>query len=378
MTKSAIAYLRSASCVAAGAAMAMHASCGAAAVRHDDPSTIRGAVYVPAAAYNAPQMWRDFDPAQTSRDLDSAKAIHLNALRVWASYEYWTTNPNRFAREFDQFLAIARQHRVRILVSLFENDGVEPTPANMWTNDPRKAFAVQSPGRAIAAGPASGWRQPRRFVQWFMKRYRNDDRLLAIEVMNEPNEAGENAATVPFAKSMFVTAKSLQGSVPLTVGTNVIEVAKDFVPLGLDVIEFHDNFPQTVEEFRGRIRQAMAFGKSVALPVWLTEWQRVRPGGSGWGQEKVKRTDSGIDYASLAPVVRQYPVAGFFWSLMVKRAYLKVQRFKGTVNGLFWPDGSVASLRDARAIAADPNLKLKERPIPAGFGAVGGPAGGAE
>jgi hypothetical protein len=378
MMKSATACLRPASFLAAVTALVMHASCAGAAVRHDDPSTIRGAVYVPAAAYNAPQMWRDFDPAQTSRDLDSAKAIHLNALRVWASYEYWKTNPDRFGKEFDRFLSIARQHRIRILISLFENDGVAPTPANMWTKDPRKAFAIQSPGRAIAAGPKAGWEQPRQFVQWFMKRYGHDDRLLAIEVMNEPNEAGENAATVPFAKSMFVTAKSLQASVPLTVGTNLIEVAKDFVPLGLDVIQFHDNFPQTLEEFRGRIHEAMAFGKSVGLPVWLTEWQRVRPGGSGWGQEQVNRTDSGIDYASLAPVVREYPVAGFFWSLMVKRAYLKVQRFKGTVNGLFWSDGSVASLRDARAIAADPELKLEERPIPAGFGAVGGAAGGAE
>lgn len=368
--KNPTAYVGLAFSLAAGAAMLLCASGSPAAVRHDDPSTIRGAVYVPAQAYNAPQMWRDFDPAQTSRDLDSARAIHLNALRVWASYEYWKANPGKFGKEFDQFLMLSKQHGIRILVSLFENDGVAPTPANMWTKDPRKAFAIQSPGRAIAAGPESGWQQPRRFVQWFMNRYGRDDRLLAIEIMNEPNEAGKNAATVPFAKSMFVTAKSLQRSVPLTVGTNVIEVAQDFVPLGLDVIEFHDNYPQSAEEIRGRIRQAMAYGKSVGLPVWLTEWQRVRPGGSGWGQEKVNERDSGIDYASLAPVVREYPVANFFWSLMVKRAYLRIQRYKGTVNGLFWSDGSVASLRDARAIAADPTLLLKERPIPAGYGAV--------
>lgn len=361
--------------IATSAAMMAQSSFVAAQVRRDDPAAIRGAIYVPSSAYNAPQMWRDFDEAQTSRDLDDAKAIHLNALRVWASYEYWKTNPDRFGSEFDRFLAISRQHGIRILVSLFENDGVAPTAANMWTKDPARAFAIQSPGRAIAAGPEAGWEQPRQFVQWFMKRYGNDDRLLAIEIMNEPNEAGGKGATVPFAKSMFVTAKSLQRSVPLTVGTNLIEIAKDFVPLGLDVIEFHDNYPASVGELRDRIRQAIAYGKSTRLPVWLTEWQRVRPGGSGWGQEKVKQADTGIDYASVAPVVREYPIANFFWSLMVKRAYLKVQRFKGTVNGLFWPDGSVASLRDARAIAGDPRLKLKERPIPAALGAVTAPAG---
>ena len=370
--------LRRAICIAAATSLAIHSAASTAAVRRDDPSKIRGAVYVPSDAYNAPQMWRDFDPQQTSRDLDGARTLHLNALRVWASYEYWKSDPQRFGSRLDQFLAIAKAHGIRVLVSLFENDGVAPTPANMWTKDPARAFAIQSPGRAIAGGPASGWEQPRQFVEWFMKRYGNDDRLLAIEVMNEPNEAGENAPTVPFAKSMFGTAKSLQGSVPLTVGTDKIEVARNFVPLGLDVIQFHDNYPQSVGEIRGRIEQAMAYGKSVGLPVWLTEWQRIRPGGSGWGDEKVNETDSGIDYASLAPVVRQYPIANFFWSLEVKRAYLKVQRFKGTVNGLFWPDGSVASVRDARASAGEPGLRLKERPIPVGFGLVGKPGRGGD
>jgi hypothetical protein len=53
---------------------------------------------------------------------------------------------------------------------------------------------------------------------------------------------------------------------------------------------------------------------------------------------------------------------------MVKKAYLPPQRAKGTVNGLFWPDGSVWSLEDARAIAKNPELKLVEKKsLPPGF-----------
>jgi hypothetical protein len=79
-----------------------------------------------------------------------------------------------------------------------------------------------------------------------MKRYGNDDRVLAIEVMNEPS-AGKNgqAGTVPFPHSMFTTAKSMLGTVPLTLGSDRTEVAALFVPLGLDVIQFHINFPPT-------------------------------------------------------------------------------------------------------------------------------------
>jgi len=341
------------------------------AVRRDDPASIRGAIYVPAGAYNAPQLWKNFSLEETRRDFGYAKEIHLNALRMWASYEYWQMEPAKFQSEFDQMLGVAHDSGIRILISLFENDGVPPTPENMWTTDPHKAFAIQSPGRAIAAGDKSQWEQPRKFVEWFMKRYGNDDRVLAIEVMNEPN-IGRNGrpGTVPFAKSMFETAKSLQGTVPLTVGSARVNLAKEFIPLGLDIINFHDNFPVSAQALADSIDNAMAAGQKAGIPAWLTEWQRVRKGGSGWGNQGVAAQERMTDYASLAPTVYSHPVGSFFWSLMIKPAYLRAQRLRGTVNGLFWPDGAVSSLRDARAIAGDPNLHLRERPIPADFTGV--------
>ncbi|MES2390999.1 MAG: hypothetical protein V4555_05120 [Acidobacteriota bacterium] len=121
-----------------------------------------------------------------------------------------------------------------------------------------------------------------------MKRYGNDDRLLAIEVMNKPSPGHKGQlGTMPFALSMFQTAKSLQGTVPLTLGSARIGTAKLFVPLGLDIIEFHDNLPHTPAELEDSI------------------------------------------YASIAPTLRKYPIGTFFWCLMAKRAYLKGQRLKG-------------------------------------------------
>jgi hypothetical protein len=55
-------------------------------------------------------------------------------------------------------------------------------------------------------------------------------------------------------------------------------------------------------------------------------------------------------------------------TLMMKQAYLPAQRAKGTINGLFWPDGSLWSSADARAIAADSSLTLTEKKsLPSGF-----------
>jgi hypothetical protein len=54
-------------------------------------------------------------------------------------------------------------------------------------------------------------------------------------------------------------------------------------------------------------------------------------------------------------------MGAFFWSLMIKPAYLEGQRNGGTVNGLFWEDGAVWDLAGARIIANDSSLNLPER-----------------
>ena len=340
-----------------------------AAVRKDPPASIHGAIYVPSNAYNAPQLWKNFDLAETKRDFGYARKIHINAFRMWSSYEFWKTDPDKFQANFDAMLGVAHDSGIRILISLFENDGVPPTEENMWTTDPAKAYDIQSPGNAIATGNKAGWEAPRQYLQWFMKRYGSDDRLLAIEVMNEPGVGKNgNVGTVPFAQSMLSTAKSMQGTVPLTIGSARIENAALFLPMGLDIVEFHDNFPKDTAELVGRIKEAMAFGQKNGLPVWFTEWQRLRAGGQGFGKKKISPAERETDYASMADTIRQYPIASFFWCLMVKRAYLKGQRLNGTVNGLFWPDGSVTSVKDARAIANDPKLQFKEKPFPPDFG----------
>lgn len=341
----------------------------AAKVRMDDPASISGAIYIPYGAYNAPQMWKNFDPAETERDLGYARRIHLNGLRVWASYEYWQMEPAKFKANFDRFLAIARKHDIRILISLFEQDGEAPTPENMWATDPVHGLDVQSPGNAITRGAEAGWEAPRGFIRWFMQHYASDDRLLAIEVMNEPAVGGnKGGSSVPFAKSMLQTAKSMQGSVPLTIGCAGLDECRQYLPLGIDLMEYHNNFPRSADGMKRSLDNAVATSKETGKPVWLTEWQWVRPTASGFGRQPIPEAERGPNYASLAPTVNAYPVATFFWSLMVKRAYLKPQRNKGTVNGLFWPDGSVVSLADARAIAQDSSLQLKEKPLPAAFG----------
>jgi len=321
-------------------------------------SNVWGAVYVPARAFNAPQFWRNYNPDEAKRDMGFAASVNVNALRVWVSYEYWQAAPNEFAAAFDDFLKKAWARKIRIMPSLFENCGTDPTEENMWTTDPTKAFAIRSPHKAEIVDNPRRWGGPRKFVEWFMDRYGNDRRVLAIEVMNEPFPEESKR----FARAMMAAAAAMRGSVPLSLGGASADMNLYFLDCGIDVFQVHDNFPKNEQEFRQKIEAAQRAGRVCGKPVWLTEWQRIRPTSGGWYQgEKLPERQLMPDLASLAPLVRSLGMGAFFWSLMVKPAYLPGQRHNGTINGLFWEDGSVWSLADARAIAGDPKAAFEER-----------------
>jgi hypothetical protein len=160
--------------------------------------TPRGAIYIPAQAWNGYQTWHDFDAAVLRRDLGYAKLLNLDALRTWLSYEYWLEKPDDLHREFDQFLTIASSAGMKILISLFECCGIEPTEKSKHDHDPQTAFCIKSPGSAITEDPAH-WGSCVEYIHWFMHHFGNDSRLCAIEIINEP----QHGHKMKFAQAMF-------------------------------------------------------------------------------------------------------------------------------------------------------------------------------
>jgi hypothetical protein len=66
-------------------------------------------------------------------------------------------------------------------------------------------------------------------------------------------------------------------------------------------------------------------------------------------------------YQAYAELLNKHNVGAFFWSLMLKPAYLPGQRRKAVLNGLFHEDGAVWSLEDARAISGNAAFHATER-----------------
>ncbi len=316
---------------------------------------INGAVYFPASVYNVDQSWAEYDPVMTSRDFGYAERIHLNALRVFGSYYAYQQDPDLYQRNIRDMLEKAAAKGLKILFVIFEDCGLEPTDALRWSKDPLTAVAIKSPGSAVTGNPAN-WQPCKEHVKWFMDNFKNDQRLLGIEVINEPS-----ADTKPFAHAVLAVAVSNKGTVPLTIGT-IPEQVLEYVPDGVDVLQLHNNFPAELTESEKIIRENLQKASSVKLPLWMTEWQRTRPSGGYWDGTSVPEAERFTDLKSLAGQVKSYrtQMGAFFWSLMIKPAYLPGQRKAGTLNGLFWEDGRVWDLAGARIIADNPQLPLIE------------------
>ncbi|WP_327052833.1 cellulase family glycosylhydrolase [Halomicrococcus gelatinilyticus] len=310
------------------------------------PVDVRGAIYVPTRAFNRYQMWHDYDPDVTERDLGYAERLNLNAIRTWMSYQYWLQDPEGHEQALEHFLDTADDYGLRVVLGLHDSIGLEPTYENLVQDDLLKGVHTFSPATRTMLNE-NLWEKPREYVRWFMRRYSDDDRLLAIELTNEP---GWNRKDMRFMEEMAKTLTVYRGDVPLTVGSTSLANNTHFLEWGMDILQFHYNFANTPAQYRRMLRQANHVITKMDKPVWLSEWQRIRPGDGFFAN-----LDDGSavpDYSSLAPLIQKAGIGNFFWSLMLKPAYSAKLRRQGVINGIFHEDGSVWSRDDAKAIKA--------------------------
>jgi hypothetical protein len=325
-----------------------------------DAERIRGAVYVPARAYNAFQMWHEYNPEIMERDISYAKSLGLNALRFWCSYERWLEDREGLEKAMKDLFRTAERGGIRLLVSAFEGCGVEPSRETLLDKDPWTAVCVASPGNGVIGAP-DAWRQPFAYLGWLVETFGRHPALLALEPMNEPHHAVDHTR---FVRALFRESRRIDPTCRLSHGAlggvllNIV-----VMDLGVEVLQAHENFPASVEAFEEELRKAELLAVGMEKEIHVTEWQRVRRGGPGWeAGAALAPGEWAPDYASLAPAIHSHPRLGnFFWSLMLKSAYLPGQRRNGTLNGVFHEDGSVFSLADARAISGNPGFTARER-----------------
>ena len=276
-----------------------------------------GANYIPSNAINELEMFQaaTFDPAINDRELGLAESIGMNTVRVFLQDQLWLSDPHGTQQRLDAFLAIAARHHIRPMLVLFDS---------CWETDPHlgpqhppipgvhNSGWVQSPGKRRLLDPTV---EPelKKYVQGVVGAFANDDRILAWDIWNEPDNKGGDKLPDVSAKvarvdellpQAFTWARAMHPTQPLTSGVwegNWSDPAKQTtttkIQLGeSDIITFHDyNWP---ELFEARIQSLQPLGR----PILCTEYMA---------------RGAGSTFDTILPVAKKYNVAAINWGLVL-------------------------------------------------------------
>jgi hypothetical protein len=272
-----------------------------------DPSYIRGFNYFPA---NTPAhdddipWWVQYDSATTEFDLNLAKSLSLNQVRVFVPYEAYTKDKAALPGKLRHFMRECGKRGIGVMPVVGRGPWVEDTTLR---------------------GQARVW------VHFLVDAISNEPNLLVWDVMNEPDWPTTPRERVlrGFENCKFMTKSfhELDPKNPVTIGMafvdGMIEMA-DYV----DVLQFHDYMP-TRTQIRDNIRRAKEFAAKVKKPLINGEIgciARANP----YDVTLQEHMHAGVGW--------------YVWELMI------VRQGWGPVHGVFYEDGSVRDPSIAAAI----------------------------
>src|SRR5215468_9800890 len=192
-----------------------------------------GSNYLPATASNELEMWQaeTIDHTRIDVELGWAEAIGLNTMRVFLHDLVWQKDAKGLTQRIDKFLKIAKRHHIKPMFVLFDSCW-DPAPRLGPQLPPRPGIHnsrwVQSPGAAALEDPAQ-YPRLEAYVKGVVKAFGRDDRVLAWDVWNEPDNTngGSYASQEPADKvqrvqillpQVFVWARQAGVRQPLTSG----------------------------------------------------------------------------------------------------------------------------------------------------------------
>ena len=277
-----------------------------------------GANYVPSDAINQLEMFQQetFNPALNDKELGLAESAGMNTARVFLQDQLWTSDPEGFKKRLDTFLSIAAKHHIKPMLVLFDSCW-DPFPKLGPQHPPipgvHNSGWVQSPGYKGISDPAY---KPKleAYVKGVVGAFANDDRILAWDVWNEPdngNDSSYGRVEVPHKAELvtallpqvFAWARSVHPVQPLTSGVwqgNWSDPAKESAMTKAqlaesDIITFHNyGWP---EEFEARIVELKAYNRPILCSEYMAR-------------------GAGSTFDGTLPVAKKYHVAVINWGLV--------------------------------------------------------------
>ncbi|WP_128545949.1 endo-1,4-beta-xylanase [Larkinella soli] len=267
---------------------------------HQQPWLV-GSNFLPSSAINQLEMWQaaSFDPALIDKELGYAEGLGMNTMRVFLHDLVWKQDAAGFKKRLDQFLGICEKHGIRPMLVLFDSCW-DPQPKLGRQRAPipgrHNSGWVQSPGAAVLSDKTK-WGELRNYVKDVVGSFRNDKRILAWDIVNEPdndnaNSYGKNHTIktelpnkaelgVELVKQAFGWAREAKPSQPITSAPwygdwsseEKMNEMNRFLFTQSDIITFHNYGPPA--DFQTRVTQLKKYNR----PMICTEYM-ARPAGS--------------------------------------------------------------------------------------------------
>jgi len=290
-----------------------------AAAWHKERGWLAGSNFIPSTAINQLEMWQadTFDAATIDRELAWAEGLGFNSMRVFLHDLLWKQDAEAFLQRIDRFLGIADKHHIGVMLVFF--DGVWDPRPELGTQRPPKPHVhnsgwVQSPGSAILGDP-NRHAELRPYVQGVLRRFRNDKRIHAWDLFNEPDNENTDSygkqelknksdMSLALVRSVFAWAREINPDQPLTVGlwrgedfsaagpkTQVARVALE----ESDVISFH------VYDDAKEVEKRIAILRKHGRPLLCTEYLA---------------RSAGSTIQAVLPVLKANGVGAYTWGLV--------------------------------------------------------------
>jgi hypothetical protein len=272
-----------------------------------DPSLIRGFNYTPANV--APprhhiDCWIHYDSAITEFDMNLAKSLHLNQVRVFVPYAVFTEDREAIPAKLRHFVRACHERGIGVMPVIV---------GGPWMKDTTLRY------------------QAREWVQFLVDAISDEPGLIMWDAMNEPDwPTSPREMVVAKTENAIFMAKTfheIDPNTPVTIGMAFVDgmiEAADYV----DVLQFHD-YMQTREQIRNNINRAKEFAAKVNKPLINGEIGcigRANP------------------YDITLQEHMNAKVGWYIWELMI------VREGWGIVHGVFFEDGSVRDPSIAAAI----------------------------
>jgi len=264
-----------------------------------------GCNYLPATAINQLEMWQadSFDPKTIETELKWAEDLGFNTLRVYLHDLVWEQDTKGFYKRMDQFLELCDKRGMSVLFVFFDDChrpdskiGKQPLPVpeyhnSGWVKSPSTEVMVRyHKGKATQ----SEVKRLRGYVQKTMERFKNDSRVLAWELYNEPGRsAGDKSAAL--LQDAWRWAREVAPSQPIcsTAEGSVGEIFFEIARVNSDVISFHCYDDKKLEEI-------IALYEKTGRPALCTEYM-ARPTST---------------FEDALPILKKHHIAAYNWGFV--------------------------------------------------------------